>query len=251
MKSKVDPYGEIAHLYDLEHRDYRDDIDFYLNVIRKGPILEVGAGTGRITLPLLEAGFEVWAVDPSSSMLDQARRRLAAYERVHLVEADIRDLKVDVKFACGLMPLNVLWHFLDLESRLAALENVRRHMQPDGLLVVDLSNPHAMADRGANGEVRCRRATAGEEESVAIFSAAWDDEAEQLLRLRFMYDQVDRQNITRRTTTEMDLHYIYAPELELLLKLTGFGILHLYGSHDLEAYTPNSRSLIALAEVAT
>src|ERR1700682_2010974 len=72
--------------YDLEHLCDCEDIDFYVSLARKlkpRRVLEVGCGTGRITLPLAEEGarlgFEVGGLDCQSEMLAKAAdRRLQA-----------------------------------------------------------------------------------------------------------------------------------------------------------------------------
>ncbi|MBV9279031.1 MAG: class I SAM-dependent methyltransferase, partial [Chloroflexi bacterium] len=185
----MDPYRDIAALYDLEHEDFDDDVQFYRNVVRAGPVLEVGAGTGRITLPLVEAGLDVWAVDSSRAMLSRAAGRLADQPNAHLIEATIGELDLEVRFGTAILSLNFLWHLTDLEARLRGLSAVRRHLRDGGTLIVDLSNPHAMADRGGSGEVRQRLLRPRGRGEVRGFSAAWDDEGEQLLSLHLFYDE--------------------------------------------------------------
>src|SRR4029077_20772360 len=70
--------------YDLEHEDDEEDVSFYVELVRRlAPLrlLELGAGSGRVTLPLAElaarAGFTVTALDSSDTMLAQAQRKLA------------------------------------------------------------------------------------------------------------------------------------------------------------------------------
>lgn len=243
----MDPYQEIAAHYDLEHDGWRDDVDFYLNIVRRGPVLEVGAGTGRVMEPLLEAGLEVWGVDSSPAMLERARERLSAYSQAHLVLGAVQDLKLDVTFRATLLPLNVLWHLEDLDARLASLLAIRSHLAPSGLLVVDVTNPLTMADRGANGELRERFRTMRGDHQVRAFSAAWDMEAEQLLRLALIYDEVDVAGVVHRSSAELRLHYVYRSELELLLRLARFKLEQMYGAYDLAAYTSESPNIIAVA----
>jgi SAM-dependent methyltransferase len=244
----LDPYRDIAALYDLDHEDFDDDIQFYRNVVRAGPVLEVGAGTGRITLPLVEAGLDVWAVDSSRAMLARAAGRLAAHPNAHLIEARIGDLDLEVRFGTAILALNFLWHLTDLEGRLQGLDAVRHHLREGGTLIVDLSNPHAMADRGGSGEVRQRFARPRGRGEVRGFSAAWDDEGEQLLTLHLVYDDTTEDGAVRRVAAQLELRYIYCVELELLLRLAGFRVRQLYGSYDLEPYSSGSPNLIAVAD---
>jgi len=243
----MDPYQEIAGHYDLEHDRWRDDVDFYLNIVRQGPVLEVGAGTGRVMEPLLEAGFEVWGVDSSPAMLERARARLTAHSQAHLVLGAIQDLKLDVTFNTALLPLNVLWHLDDVEARLTSLLTIRSHLAPGGLLVVDVTNPLTMAERGANGELRQRFCTMRGDHQVRAVSAAWDDDTEQLLRLALIYDEVDAAGLVHRSSAELRLRYVYRSELELLLRLAHFRLEQLYGAYDLAAYASESPNIIAVA----
>jgi len=243
----MDPYQAITAYYDLEHDAYQDDVDFYLNLLQRGPILEVGAGTGRVMLPLARSGLEVWGVDPSEAMLQRARNRLAGQQRAHLVCRSARDLRLDVRFAAVLLSLNALWHLPDIDAQVDTLNSLRAHLLQDGMLIVDVSNPYTMLDRGARGETRRRFAAAAEGKHVEGFSAAWDDPGRQRLLLSLMYDETAADGVLRRTRTQLDLRYVYRYELELLLRLTRFRIHSLYGSYDLEEYGETSPNIIVVA----
>src|SRR5690606_17966234 len=71
-----------AALYDYEYRRRRADVAFYRELAvrrlgERGRILELGAGSGRVTIPLARAGYEVVAVDASKPMLARLRERVA------------------------------------------------------------------------------------------------------------------------------------------------------------------------------
>src|SRR6267378_3615501 len=85
-----------ARLYDLDLADDPGDLDLYLALAGRtgGPVLELGAGTGRLAVPLAAAGHRVTAVDIDAAMLDRARHRArdegpAVVGRVEFVEADL------------------------------------------------------------------------------------------------------------------------------------------------------------------
>src|SRR5580693_5062940 len=72
-----------ALLYDYEYRRRRADVTFYRELAKRrlpagAQILELGAGSGRVTVPLARDGFRVTAVDRSPAMLDKLRARVAA-----------------------------------------------------------------------------------------------------------------------------------------------------------------------------
>src|SRR5687768_10484045 len=87
------PYDAIAELYDPWSRSVTEDVGFYVAEARKagGPVVELGVGTGRIAVPIAEAGVRVIGVDSSARMIEACGKRAAAAG----VELDLRlgDLK--------------------------------------------------------------------------------------------------------------------------------------------------------------
>ncbi|GAC1401076.1 MAG: class I SAM-dependent methyltransferase [Chloroflexota bacterium] len=242
----MDPYQHIALHYDAEHAAFHDDIEFYLNLVGRGPVLEVGSGTGRIMLPLVESGLEVWGLDTSKAMLAIAQERLESFDRAHLVEGSVLDFSIDRQFPVVIFSLNMLWHLGDSSAQLRALEMVRRHVLPGGLVVIDLSNPLAMVDRGGHGEIRERFRQDIDNRSLVVTSASWDDEASQVLSLSLTYDET-RGGCVRRVHSELSLRYTFRSEVELLLRLAGYDVQQIYGSYDLDSYGTESPNLITLA----
>lgn len=63
--------------YDLLNKDFVEDISFYLRKIREygEPVLELGCGTGRITIPAAEQSIQITGLDISEQMLSHAKRK--------------------------------------------------------------------------------------------------------------------------------------------------------------------------------
>ncbi len=134
-------YRDVAPLYDLEFDEFDIDLDLYRGYaeIVGSPILELGCGTGRLLVPLAEAGFDVTGVDASLDMLERARARLERSElsNVDLVHGDMRQLAglPNDTFRLVFCAVN---SFLHLESRVAQLDTlsaVRRVLDDRGVLV--------------------------------------------------------------------------------------------------------------------
>ena len=90
-----DYYDSLARLYDLEHRNFGVDLLLYQNFGRRcgGPVLDVGCGSGRVTLAVARTGLDVVGVDNSVAMLDlaYARVREEGLLRVEGKEYRVRD----------------------------------------------------------------------------------------------------------------------------------------------------------------
>src|ERR1700682_3844608 len=98
--------GESAVYYDHVAPGVDGDVAFYVAEARSdgSPILELGCGTGRIVIPMAEAGLEVVGLDASHDMLGVARNKHVALPshvqgRVQLVDGDMRYFTTDRRFA--------------------------------------------------------------------------------------------------------------------------------------------------------
>jgi len=242
----MDPYEHIVHLYDLEHDAFDDDASFFVNLLREGPVLEIGCGTGRIVERLARSGLETHGIDTSEAMLVAARKRLTGVANAHLHFMSVERLDLPRKFRSTIWPLNVLWHLPDLDAQVRSLQAVRAHMDAGGLLVVDLSNPLTMLDRQDGNEVLLRFQSGDGPNLVQGFSCSEDRAGDQMLELSLWYDRMETDGAVRRTATTVLLRYTYRFELELMLNIAGFRVRQTYGSYDLEPYTSDSPNLLVV-----
>jgi SAM-dependent methyltransferase len=145
-------WDEYAPFYDWENARTlgRRDVPFWRQVAMaaRGPVLELGCGTGRISLPLVRAGVRLVGIDRSAPMLAQAashrmpvRPRSAKRRsgRLGLVRGDIRALPFRVaEFSAVLAPYGVVQSLLRDTDLAAMLTSVARVLEPGGLFGVDL-----------------------------------------------------------------------------------------------------------------
>lgn len=137
-----DDYQILAAFYDAIYAFRTQDIAFYIDMASEGdaPILEIGCGTGRITLPLAETGREIHGLDASPSMLRILHEKLAARPELplHLHEGDMRSFDLGIKFAQVFVPFRAFLHLDTIDDQLAALRCFHDHLFPDGRLVLDI-----------------------------------------------------------------------------------------------------------------
>src|SRR5271163_421573 len=133
--------GFIADYYDESPivRGRVGDVAFYRNAVREhgDPVLELGCGTGRITLALAEAGHRVTGLDISERMLERCNQKRAglrteARERMHLVQGDMTKFDLGEKFRLVIIPFRPMQHLLEVEDQMSCLASVRDHLWADG-----------------------------------------------------------------------------------------------------------------------
>jgi SAM-dependent methyltransferase len=141
--------------HDLECGSYRADLPLWRDLAARnpGPILDVGAGAGRVALELAQAGHEVTALDRDPVLLDALGAR-AAGMAVHTVRADARSFELEQRdFALCLVPMQTI-HLLDgAGERGAFLTRARAHLRPSGLLACAILADFELFDRAAGDPV--------------------------------------------------------------------------------------------------
>ena len=133
-------------LHDAGWPDIGNDIDFYLNAARDavGPVLEIGAGTGRVTLPLAAEGIDITGLELSESMLRVAQGKveganLSSHPRFR--QGDMRDFDLGEPFALVIVPLRAFQLLLTLDDQRKALSCFRAHLRDGGVLILHLFDP--------------------------------------------------------------------------------------------------------------
>ncbi len=241
-------YEGVAEFYDFFADN--SDLPFYCGYALKtgSPILDLAAGTGRVTFELARNGFEVTALEKSRSMLAVARRKYKEVSketasRVTFVEGCMTDFALDDKFALIIIPAS-FGHALSSEAQLSALRCIKNHLLPDGLFILDLYpgamnlNPTRFEDSPASlpdGRVVTRSGTTS------------PDPVAQILRMTLVYEvQSAHGEQPERIEVESGVSVIYNREADLLVRMAGFEAVDVLGSFDGEPYQSESHRRILI-----
>jgi SAM-dependent methyltransferase len=216
----VSVYDKIARLYDPWSRSVVEDVAFYVDEARRsgGPVVELGVGTGRIAVPIAQAGIRVVGVDSSAGMLAVARdaaRSAGVESLVDLRLGDLREPPVDERVPLAICPFRSLLHMTTEQDRLTALSAARELLEPGGRLIFDVFAP-------SREDIDATHGRWIEREPGILERAEWDDAARTLtLSVR-----------GGEAFSTMTLAWLSPIEWRRLLELAGFELEALYGWFD-------------------
>ena len=147
-----------AEAYDFDmgrSADAMRDVPFYVELARQAAeqghaVLELGCGTGRVTIPIAQAGVEVVGIDNARAMLDVARRKAAAAGLdIRWLTADMAAFRLDQRFGLVIVPFRSFLHLLTEADQLACLSCVHEHLLPGGRFALNFFVQPLAARSGA------------------------------------------------------------------------------------------------------
>ena len=245
-------WDEYAPFYDWENARTlgRRDVPFWqrLSLARGGRALELGCGTGRVTIPAARAGARVVGVDRSPAMLARAEtrvRRLAPSLRPHLVLGDIRHLpfRAQPGFELVMAPYGILQSLTRDKDLRATLESVHRVLRRGGVFGMDLvpdlprwqEYERKVSLKGARGKSR-----------VTLIESVRQDRARGLTI--FDHEYVERRGRQRQVHTfSLTFRTLSLARMSRRLERAGFEIIAVLGDYRGGPWDPRADVWLILA----
>jgi SAM-dependent methyltransferase len=258
-QSKYHGSAMLAELYDLVPAySNRPDKKFYIEycTAANGEILELGCGTGRILIPVAEAGCHITGLDISEHMLSNCRKKVETSEsgiseRVRLVEGDMTDFDLGSSFELVIIPFRGFQHLIDIRDQLSCLRSINRHLKEGRTLIIDLfqvdfdriNNPRLIAEtedlpEHSLPDGRKLRRTS----RITSFHPA-----EQFNDVELIYYVTDTGGTSTRVVDAFPFRYFFRYEVEHLLERCGFGLIDVFGDYDKSALGDASPEMIVVA----
>ncbi|HNR69674.1 MAG TPA: class I SAM-dependent methyltransferase [bacterium] len=243
-----DTYTFIADFYDhvTLYRE-RTDTAFYVEAAResRGPVLEIGCGTGRILIPTARAGINITGLDLSSPMLEVCRRQLKGepeevQSRVQLVQADMRNFALSQTFDLVTIPFRPFQHLTTVEDQLSCLACIHRHLAKGGRLILDLFNPsltyltNDMLGKETGDEPEFTMPDS--RRVIRRHKLVSRDPFNQINHSELIYTVTHPDGRQERLVHAFQMRYLFRFEAEHLLVRSGFAVKQLYADYNKNPY---------------
>ncbi len=250
--------ARLARYYDLDFLDVHYDAELYQQLAQEGgdPVLELGAGSGRIAIPLALAGHHVLGIDNDEAMLQRARRRWESAgideQRLTLQHGDFYELRTEPRFGLALIAVNTFLIAQDDHARLAILTTMRESLRPGGIAAVEVGTPdQAELERfdGRRQHEWLRIDPETGDEVTKTISAIYDPQDESVLLTQIYEWTPPGGGSLSRVTHQDHIHLVSAQHLRELALEAGFGSVDLRGDHLSIPHGPSSHRVILVARL--
>lgn len=233
--------------------DRLDEIDFWKSITGKygNKVLELGAGTGCFTIPLLLDGNLITAFDISAESLNHLQTKTETLEyggELKIVHADMRDFYLADQFNICLASYSTFQYLLNRNEQGHCLEAIYKHLLPEGILCFDLDNditclpenmPLTKLYSEYNKEIQA---------NITLFTS-WN--TDRKAGIRNWYDRYEVKYSAGRYiefTNNISLKAVNLEEMTNLLEEAGFQIIETYGDYDFSEYSESTHRLIIIAQ---
>ena len=232
-------YGDrIAEVYDEWFgvpSDTEDTVSFLADLAGPGPALELGIGTGRVALPLVQRGHEVYGIDASEAMVEKLRAKTGD---IPVTIGDFAELDIEGEYYLGYAVFNTLFALLSQEDQVQCFSHVAGRLREGGVFVIEAFVPDMTRwDRGQRIE-----AHHVENDSV-ILGVSMHDPVEQ--RVASNHLVVSGSGVK---LYPVRLRYAWPSELDLMARLAGLRLRERWGGWQREPFTGSSIKHVSVYE---
>jgi SAM-dependent methyltransferase len=227
-------YARISDRYDAFVRT-EADVPFFVEEAKKanGDVLELMAGTGRVTIPLLRAGIAVTCVDYSPEMLARLREKLSAQNltaEIHVM--DIRYLNLNRQYQQIIIPFQAFPEITSEPDQLSALRQIYTHLDDEGLFICTLHNP-VVRLKAVDGHLNLAGRFPFEQNELFVWLRQQYNPETRLVEVLEFFEEYDQHGTMQtKSFSELKFHLLEKAVFERLFQSVGFECVALYGDYD-------------------
>ena len=238
----VNTYKTTAKYYDSDNKYLlKDDIDFYIDYadILDGKVLELGCGTGRITIPIARTGHKIWGLDVSEPMLDVFREKAKKENKItndnlNISTGDMRNFYLDEKFKLIFIPFRTFQSLITEEGQQSCLKCCYDHLTDDGFFIVNVFKlleghldeswvqPEKTDYETIENDIKIKRTHIRERVDLK----------NQVIYPKLIYYVTNKDGKTEKYCEYLAMKYYSADQLKELLQKNGFEVINEFGYYD-------------------
>jgi ubiquinone/menaquinone biosynthesis C-methylase UbiE len=256
----MNQYDSHAELYDQLYLGLPGEQEFYVSESLKyaPPVLEIGCGTGRVTIPVAQVGVDIVGIDNSDGLLKVANEKVKNIKNmpgnIEFINADMRHFSIDKKFNLVIIPYRAFLHMHSVEDQKKTLRNIWNHLAPGGHLIMNMFFPRIdVMDTYMNQlgtvvkHVKTLEKKTGNKQMV--YDSRQYSSYSQIITQYFIVEEIDPEGImVSKQYFPLTLRWVTKFEMEHLLELCGFKVENLWGWFDKREFSDNSEEMIWLAK---
>jgi SAM-dependent methyltransferase len=239
MKNKYsdETYGErVADIYDEWYHAYDEAaVDRLSELAGRGRELELGIGTGRIALPLLQRGVEVHGIDASPAMVEKLRQKPDG-ERIPVMMGSFAKISVEGQFSLIYVLFNTFYGLLTQDEQVSCFTSAASRLEPQGHFVLEVFMPDLNRYQGWQNT----SAIEIEEDLVKLNTTQIDPTTQLIVSQHILLSEQGVRLYPVR------LRYAYPAELDLMARLAGLKLIHRWGDWERGAFTKDSGKHISV-----
>lgn len=250
---EINNYDYVADLYDV-YVPATFDIDFFLKETGQtsGEVLELMSGTGRVSIPLLEAGVKLTCVDlsaRSNEILEKKLKQLGLHAGVYTM--DICELNLARTFDMIIIPFHSFAHITSADDQRKPLARIHQHLAPGGTFICTLGNPK-VRQKAVDGQLRLLREYPLPDTNGVLL--LWvlenqNDQDPQIVEAMQFYEEYDAQGVLHsKRLLELHFRLTGKEQFEELANEAGFRVKALYGDYEYSGFAEESPFLIWIME---
>lgn len=236
-------------LYDKENELYIPELPFLLKWASKkrGIIVDLACGTGRLTIPLAKNGYKLMGIDVHQGMLNEAVKKSSSLDlQIDWIEQDCTKLDLNIKSNLIYSVGNSFQHFLTNDAQDGLLSSVHKHLENDGVFIFGTRFPSVEELLQPSTEEYWRTYTDNETlDIVDVYTISNYDSLNQIQHYTTIRKYKNRNGkIVKEKRTNISLRYVFPKEMERTLFSNGFEIVKVYEDWNETPVTNDSGEMI-------
>jgi SAM-dependent methyltransferase len=234
-------FGKLnAEFYDVSYDNPSEaatleTVEVLAELARRGTVLELAIGTGRVALPLAARGLPVHGIDASPEMIAKLRQKPGG-EAIPVSIGNFADVAVEGAFDLVFLVFNTLFNLTTQSEQVQCFQNVAKHLTPHGVFVIEAFVPDVARFTG-DQRVRVVHIAI---DSV-VLEASMHDPVTQTVRYQYLTTTRDGTRLS-----PLPMRYAWPSEIDLMARLAGLELRERWSGWDRARFKASSSKHVSV-----